>query len=212
ASRCAAGAGRHGSFAECRAAAAEALRRAPRGESEKLGRFLRRGSVEQGDERSEARADVGGPVPLLVSRTEELVGDVERGERDRLQRILDPGALELGHAVLHELRELSDVVGRGLGAERERLAEERELDAPPLGHSGLSSSSLAMSFRIESTCVRTCLRSSGKRKTSKSVTRRRRGPAASASFASISAAVHGWSAPRTNARSRWTAGKRGSAR
>src|SRR5437660_1733336 len=84
-------------------AAAEALRRARRGESEKLGRFFGRGSVEQGDERPEARADVGGAVPLLVSRTEELVGDVERGERDRLQRILDPGALELGHALLHEL-------------------------------------------------------------------------------------------------------------
>src|SRR5206468_2348429 len=200
-----------------RAAAAEALRRAPRGESEKLGRFLRRGSVEQGDERSEARADVGGPVPLLVSRTEELVGDVERGERDRLQRILDPGALELGHAVLHELRELSDVVGRGLGAERERLAEERELDAPPLGHSGLSSSSLAMSFRIESTCVRTCLRSSVSRRTSRLSSRfssrsRPRVSTARRTASSSSAAVHGWSAPRTNARSRWTAWKRGSAR
>src|SRR5438093_8296 len=118
-------------------------------------------------ERTEACADVPGPARLLVARLEQLVGDVERGERERFQRVLHARTLELRHPLFHELRELADVVGRGVGAEREGLAEEGQLDALGRAHSCLSSSSLAMSFRIASTCACTCLRSSVSRRTSR---------------------------------------------
>src|SRR5436309_1094141 len=134
-------------------------------EAERIGLASR--VVAEGDERPEACADVPGPARLLVARLEQLVGDVERGERERLQRVLHARTLELRHALFHELRELADVVGRGVGAEREGLAEEGQLDALGRAHSCLSGSSLAMSFRIASTWACTCLRSSVSRRTSR---------------------------------------------
>src|SRR5439155_22952128 len=120
----------------------------------RLGALLRRDLVEEGDERPETGTHVPGPADRLVAGPEQLVGDVERGERERLHRVPDARALELRHAPLHELRELAEVVGRGLGGVRQRLDDERQLDAQRLTHSGLYSLSLPTLFILASTSGR----------------------------------------------------------
>src|SRR5947199_46048 len=156
-------------------------------------RIPRRDFFEQSDESAEPRAHVACVAILVLARAKQLVGDVERRERQRRQRILDARALELPHALLEILREPAQIVRRRPGANRQRLAGQIELDPPWLAHScGLSRSSLPMSFKIMSTWATIWRRSSPSRLTSRlscAFSSRMRASASAARFTAPSSSV-----------------------
>ena len=81
-----------------------------------------RQAVEHLDQRADALADVALLARLVLAGAEQLVGDVERGQRQRGQRILHAAAGERADALFEISRELAQVLGRGLGTNRRASA------------------------------------------------------------------------------------------
>src|SRR5262245_33662596 len=129
------------------------------------------GALQERDQGTQARLHVADRAGAVVTGAKQLVTDVERGEQEGLERILDASAADRLHALFEVARERGDVLGRRLGPDGQRLAEERQLDAVGLPPAGLGSalalrrhgSSFEMSFRIASICATVCLRSAWSR-------------------------------------------------
>src|SRR5262249_7811377 len=121
----------------------------------------RRGRVEELAQHTQTRPGVVVGEGPLVPLAEELVGDVERGEREQLDGILPRPAVaaDLSHARPAVPRGLGHVLGGPLAPDRVLLTEDLDLDAMLVRHGVAYRSSLSSSFRMPSTWARTSFRS-----------------------------------------------------
>src|SRR5215471_17331720 len=106
----------------------------PRGRVASSATLARQFAIEESGQLAQTGTDVLLLTVAVCSGSKQLVGHVEGGQAERRQSVPDPGLPQRGHPSLDVAGEFLNVFRRRLGADRERLTEQNELDARPFRH------------------------------------------------------------------------------
>src|SRR3970282_256593 len=111
--------------------------------------------VEQIHHRADALGQVALELGQLLAGAEQLVCDVQRGQRQGLDRILAAHLpFDALDALLDVGREVANVFGIGLAPDRVFLPEDLDLDPLHLAHRSSFSISLSMTLTCDSVSLR----------------------------------------------------------